>query len=76
MVDDMTEAETARELYARIRSDSSGMAPYRVVFLVAKMMKRDPFVVLNAIGAERVAQDDLAMGREPVLPSTDGHVGP
>lgn len=55
----MTEFETARELYERIRRDSGyGMAPYRVVVFVAEMMKRDVFNVLRAIGEERVAADD------------------
>jgi hypothetical protein len=60
----MTEVETARALYDRIRQDSrcrqhpGGMAPYRVVNFIARMMQRDPFAVLNAIGVERVANDD------------------
>lgn len=55
----MTEAKTARELYERIRRDSGyGMDPYRVVVFVARMMKRDAFNVLRAIGEERVAADD------------------
>lgn len=55
----MTEVETARELYERIRRDSGyRMAPYRVVVFVAEMMKRDVFNVLRAIGEERVAADD------------------
>lgn len=56
----MTEAETARELYDRIRRDSRGMEPYRVVWFIARMMKRDAFAVLNAIGVERVNNDDEA----------------
>lgn len=55
----MTEEETARALYDRIRRDSNfQLAPYRTVQFIAKMMKRDPFVVLRAIGVERVAGDD------------------
>lgn len=55
----MTEAETARALYERIRRDSGyRMAPYRVVAFVAEMMKREPLAVLHAIGVTRVAEDD------------------
>ena len=56
----MTEAETARVLYDRVRRDSGyRMEPYRAVVFIAEMMKRDAFAVLHAIGEERVAADDL-----------------
>jgi hypothetical protein len=59
MYGQMTEDETARALYQRIRKDSGGrMAPYSVVVFIARMMKRDPLAVLNAIGVQRVAADD------------------
>jgi hypothetical protein len=55
----MTETETARVLYDRIRRDSNyGLSPYRTVVFIANMLKRDPFAVLHAIGVERVAEDD------------------
>lgn len=57
----MTEVETARALYDRIRQDSHYlMTPYRAVQFVAGMMGRDPFVVLHTIGMIRVAKDDLS----------------
>lgn len=57
----MTEAETARALYDRLRADSGyGLAPYRTVQFIAQMMRRDPMTVLHAIGFERVATDDAA----------------
>jgi hypothetical protein len=59
----VTETETARVLYERIRRDSNyRLAPYRTVAFVANMMKRDPFAVLNAIGVQRVAYDDKIEG--------------
>lgn len=53
------ETETAQVLYERIRRDSGyRMSPYRTVNFIARMMHRDPFVVLNAIGPVKVAKDD------------------
>ena len=54
-----TEIETASALYDRIRRDSNyGLSPYRTVMFISRMMQRDPFAVLHAIGIERVADDD------------------
>lgn len=50
------EVETARELYDRVRRDST-LKPYRSVKLVAEMMKRDPLDVLRAIGFDKVMAD-------------------
>jgi hypothetical protein len=51
----LTEVETARALYDRVRRDSNyGLTPYRAINFVAGMMKRDALVVLHAVGVERV----------------------
>ncbi len=56
----LNETETARALYERIRRDSGyGLSPYRTVVFIAKMLGRDPFAVLHAVGVERVATDEI-----------------
>lgn len=54
----VSEVETARLRYERVRRDSNyRMDSYRTIYFIANMLHRDPFVVLNAVGVERVATD-------------------
>jgi hypothetical protein len=61
----MSEVETARALYDRLRRDSRGrLPPYRAVWFIAWLMNRDAAAVLDAVGIGRVDADDEAWVRE------------